>query len=166
MPGQAAGDDPVEVRQVGIAVHREAVQRHASAEQPDADRAHLVVAVPHAGLDVLPPVELDPEIGADADHRLLHPAEMRGGVGRGTQVEDRVPDQLARTVERELPSAIDPMDLGAARGQLVRRPQELVGPRAAPRREDRRMLQEDHGVGDLAGQPRSASRCIASFAIP
>ena len=101
-------------------------QRHAGAEQPDADRAHLVVAEPYAGLNVLPPVQPDPEVGADADHRLLHPAEMRGGGGGGTQIEDRVSDQLARTVERELPTAIDAMDLGAARGQLLRGPQELI----------------------------------------
>ena len=42
--GQPARDDPVEPRQVGVAVEREAVQRDASAQEPHADRAHLVVA--------------------------------------------------------------------------------------------------------------------------
>ncbi len=120
MARQSARDDPVEPGEVGIAVHREAVDRDAGAQQPHTDRTHLLVTVPDAGLDVLTPLEGDAEIRTGPDHRFLHPTQVRRGVWFRAEVEDRVAHELAGSVEREGASPVDPMDLGAARGHLVR----------------------------------------------
>ena len=74
--------------------------------------------------------ELDAEVGRRADHDLLHAAQVRGRVRRGAEVQDRVADQLSRTVERERPAAVDPVHLRVARRDLFRGPERA--PPASP----------------------------------
>ncbi len=144
---------PREPRQVGVAVQREPMQRDASAQEPHADRAHLVVAVPHAGLDVRAPVHRHPELGAGADHHVLEPAQVAAGVRRRSQIDDRVADELARAVEGERAAAIDLPHDASTRLHGGRVPEQLVVLRAASGREHRRMLEQDQRVGDLTRQP-------------
>ena len=151
--GQPARDDPGEPRQVGVAVQRESVERDARAQEPHADRAHLVVAVPHAGLDVRAPVHRRPELGAGADHHVLEPAQVAAGIRRRSEIDDRVADQLARAVERERAAAIDLPHDASTRLHRGRVPEQLVVLRTASGGEHRRVLEQDQRVGDLTRQP-------------
>ena len=80
------------------------------------------------------------------------------------QVEDRVADELAGPVVRGLAAAVglDDLDVGAlGHVQLAR-----LG--ASPERDHRRVLEEQHRVGQLAGadrQPRSSAAASSASAI-
>ena len=149
---QAARDDAAEPREVGLAVEGEPVQRDASPHQANSDRADLVVADPHPGLYVRSTLARDADVRTHADHRFLQPPQVVDGVRSGSEPEDRIPDELARTVEREGTSAVDHANEPAACFDLVRRPQQLVGLRTTSCGEDGRVLEEDDRVRDLVGQ--------------
>ena len=59
------------------------------------------------------------ELGAHPDHGLLQPAHMGDDIDGGRQVHDRVADQLARSMPRDLAAAVHVDDLGSIPGALV-----------------------------------------------
>src|SRR5260370_332699 len=83
----------------------------ARAHHAVADRGHLPGARPHPGLDVRAPLQVGPDVRRCADHDLFHAAKVRGRVRGGSEVDDRVAHQLARTVERERTTSVDPVYL-------------------------------------------------------
>src|ERR671934_2750112 len=98
---EAERDDPSEVVEIRGQVEGEAVTRN-SPGQLDADRRHLGIANPYAG-------QAGHRRGADAkardvvDERLLEPPEICQKVAAvAIKIEDRVTDQLARPVVRDV----------------------------------------------------------------
>jgi len=87
------------------------------------------------------------EIGTHPDQCLLQAPNVVDDVDVVGKRDDRVPDQLARPVERDL---APPVDIHYRRA--VRRPLVHLGP--LPGREDGRMLQQQKRVGDPAGHPQ------------
>src|SRR3954468_5688521 len=151
--GQATRHDSLEPCEVCVAVERHPVQGDPGLQAADTDAADLVVTTPNTGLNVGTPAHRHTDVCARPDRNLLQPTQVRRGVGPATEPEDRVHDQLPRSVERKRPAAIDPAHgpTASAHGSLV--PEQLVLRRTSARREYRRMLHHDHRVGDLAGEP-------------
>ena len=80
-------------------------------------------------------------------------AQVGVGVAR-LEAQDRVTHDLARTVEGGVPSPIAPEYLGTQGAQvLLPRAQVCRVLRGPSHREDRRVLAEDEGVGDLVLLP-------------
>jgi len=108
----------------------------------------------------LDPRRLEAERCNSTDQRLLEIADVLLDVlPVALEVEDRVTNKLARTVEGRFAAAVrlDDVDLGAfGHVQLA-----LIG--AAPEGEDRRMLEEDDRVGNRALRYRA---CEGSLKIP
>ena len=124
------------------------VQPRVEVQREPAERGPLLDRVaehpdPAAALD---PAGLQAELGGRADQRLLQAAYMRDDVHRARQLQDRVADQLARAVPGDLAAAVHVDDRGAVQRALA------VGG-APARRVDRRVLQEQAGVGDLVREP-------------
>ena len=92
---------------------------------------------------------VDAEVGADRDQRLLDAADVVDDLDVVGERDDRVADQLAGTVEGDLAAAVDVDDRRAAR---VERALVRVGALAGG--EHRRVLEQQHGVGGLAGHHR------------
>ena len=94
-----------------------------------------------------------PTVAADLDQRLLEPSDVADDVERLGQLDDRVADELAGTVPGDLAAAVDVDDRGA-----VDRPLEVE--RALAGGVDRRVLEQQHGVGRLVRD----ARCLAARA--
>lgn len=145
-PDDAARDDDLAPRQVGVAVEREAVHRDLTADA-DADgadlatRAAVVGGDPRAAL-ALDASGLDAEVGADADHHLLDVADVADDVDGRREPDDRVAGDLSRTVPGDLAAAVDVDDGSAVAGSLL-------GLGALARGVDRAVLEEVDGVGLL-----------------
>ncbi len=58
------------------AADREAVERDPRPHQAHSDRAHLLVAVPHPGLDVSPPMELEAFLRFSADDLFYSTSDL------------------------------------------------------------------------------------------
>ena len=86
----------------------------------------------------------DAEVGTDPDHHVLEVPHVGHDVDRLRQPDDRVPHDLARPVPGDLPAAVD-----VDHRRPVERP--LVGFGALAGRVDRGVLQQQHGVGLVAG---------------
>ncbi len=127
--GQAARDDAVEPGEVRVAVQRQAVQRDASAQQPHADRGDLVVTAhtpvwTSARRPTITPRSAHAWITASSSA-----AQVAAGVRPGAEVDDRIAHELARPVERERSTAVDPSDEPSAR--LDPSPRPTGAPRAS-----------------------------------
>ena len=111
---------------------------------------------PDAGQPV-DPRALELERGQRPDQRLLQVAAVLPHVAAvAVEVEDRVADELARPVEGGLAAAVglDDLDLGAL-GHV-----QLLVAGAAAERDHRRVLEEDHRVGDRALRDRGGERAL------
>ncbi len=100
-------------------------------------------------------IALDAEIGAGRDQRQLEPPHVADRVDRHRQPHDRIPDQLARAVPGDPAATVD-----VDHRRAVDRPLEILG--AATGGEDRRVLQQQAGVGDLVGHPLRRARRAAA----
>jgi hypothetical protein len=143
--GNAAGDDVVaQVRHVGRDVEGEAVHR-APVLQPHADggdlpRVRPVDVDPHAR--VLPqPAGGQPECGDGVDHELFDVADVLGGTETVAHVHDRIADELAGAVVRDVAAPPDPDEVRADGRRVAVQVVGEVGPR--PVREDVRVLEQE-----------------------
>lgn len=75
----------------------------------------------------------------------------RGGAGR--EVDDRVADELAGCVERDVAAARDLVQPDPARGQLARRDEQVLGLRGASERDDGGVLEQEERVVARARAP-------------
>jgi eukaryotic-like serine/threonine-protein kinase len=147
----AARDDAAEPAEIGVAVEREPVHRRAPRDA-DTDRGDLAgcgaVGALHPDTGAASDLDgLDAEFGAGRDERLFEPAYVTDGVDWHRQANDGVADELARPVPGDAAATVDVDHRGA-----VDRALEVLG--APSGGEDRRMLQQQDGVGDLVGDPR------------
>ena len=115
---------------------------------------------PAAGV-ALAPVGDDPEGGAGLGHRRLEGAherpEQQAAPG---QRDDRIGDELAAAVVRDLATALDPDDLDPARGEELGRGADMALVGLAAEGQDRRVLDEQELVRDPVrrrARPRAAS---------
>ena len=157
----AARDDEVERIEVGRHVEREAVQGHPLLHV-DADARDLAARGPHAGQSGVA-IRLDAEVAERLDQHVLEPPQVPVEVlAMCPEVEDRIADQLARTVEGHVAAALDLDHLDPAPGELRRRQRQAAGPGPAAERDDRRVLhQQQHVLGDLARDPLPADRSLS-----
>ena len=160
---QPAGDDPVERRQVVVDVDGEAVHRDA-ARDVDADRGDLAVLDPHAGVVAAASrrgrgrTPASPQRG---DERRLH---RRARTRARRHVHDRIADELAGAVVGQLAAAVGLDDVDPARGTSPRR-RQLAGLGAAAARVDRRVLEQQQQVGQLAGLDALAQALLQRDAL-
>ena len=150
---EAAGGDPLgKGSWVEVDVERKAVRRH-PARHAHADRGDLP-RPPRSGRrhpdarQALDRGRGEVERAERLQDRLLQVTDVLPHVlAVAVEVEDRITDELPGSVVRRLAAAIrlGELDRGAGRDVELRR---LVGP--PPRRDHRRMLHQDHGVGDLS----------------
>ena len=112
--------------EVGVAVEREAVQRHALRDA-DADGGDLAVGTavvgraPRRRCGPRPALRGDAELGADVDQHALHAADVGDDVDRVGQPHDRVADELPGAVPGDLAAAVD-VDDRACRRRAAPRP--------------------------------------------
>ena len=164
--GDAAGDDPVEVAQVGGDVQGEAVRGDALGDV-DADGGDLLLAnaaarqCPDAG-EFADALGRDAEVAAGADEGLFHQAdEVDGTEVRATfagkvaaQVEDGVADELAGAVVGDVAAAVDLVELDAAAGEQFVGGEDVGAGGVAAEGENGRMLEQKERVADGAGLAR------------
>jgi hypothetical protein len=146
----AAGDDRLEVGEVGVDVHGEAVEGDVALDRHP-DRHHLLVADPDAGVAGRAGA-LDAEVGQHPDERRLEaPQEVADAPAHR---EDRVADELARAVVGDVAAALDVVEREAARTQLVFADPEVLAAPLAPEGDDGVVLDEQQrgraaAVGDV-----------------
>ena len=148
----AAGDHLAKPGQVGADVDGEAVGGD-PAPDADANCGQFPGAVhPRAGKPVHP-VGPYPEAERGGDDRRLQGADVAAEVERIRQLDDGVGHQLARTMERDVPAAVDAHQLSAEGGHLLRRGQQVPFVSAPTDGVDRIVLEQEHAVADLAPPP-------------
>ena len=104
--GVTAGDDPLEVPQIGGQVQCEAVADHRAVEL-DPDRGQLLAVPSDAREARLAWLGVDPELAQVLDERPLQPLEVLGdGQLEVRQIKHRVADQLPRPVVGGLPATV------------------------------------------------------------
>ena len=147
-----------EERQVGVDVEGEAVHR-APADVADPDGGDLAIVDPDARELVDGGGAGQAEIGERADEHLLEGVDVRrrvGDTGDGRQGEDRVADELARSVVGDVAAAVGLDELGA---DLGGRHEDVaqVGPHTE--RVHVRMLEQQQVVGGaVLGAARAGGR--------
>lgn len=152
--GYPARDDQVELVQVRAHVERESVAGD-PAREPNTDCADLVLANPGAGHPVTP-LSCQTVVRADADHDLLKVTHVTMYVAPiGTQVEDRIPDDLPWAVIRDVAATPGLVNLYAARGQQRSGGHNMRPPTVAfdADSDDRRVLEQKEKVGNMATAP-------------
>ena len=113
---------------------------------PDPDRRDLVSADPDPGVGWVSAAG-DAKIGQRSDQRFFDPPDVLVDIFAKTiEVDDRVPDQLARAVVGDVAAAIDPPDRGAGRRERRFIEQNVFGVAASPQGVDVGMLEEDQGI--------------------
>ncbi len=123
-------------------VEREAVRADAAGDT-DADRGDLCVADPDAR-SAGDAVADDAERGQCLDQRGLQPAYVGDGAeAHRPQIDDRVSDDLAGAVERDVAAAIALDNVGAERAKPCAGTQQVVGIASRAERVGRRMLEQD-----------------------
>ena len=164
--GDAAGDDPVEVAEVGGDVEREAV-RGDGLRDMDADGGDLLFANAAAGQgpdagEFADALRGHAEVFAGEDEGLFHQAdEVDGAEVRAAfagqvaaEIEDGVADELAGAVVGDVAAAVDLVDLDAAAGKELVGGEDVGAGGVAAEGEDRRVLEEEERVADGAGFAR------------
>src|SRR5688500_8160729 len=125
-----AGYHELEPGEVGRHIEREAVPGHPLARM-HTDRCDLAASRPDAGL-ARPTTRDNPDPGQRPNERFLDLAEVPVQILPVTlEVENRVPDKLAGTMEGHVASTLDLKELGAPRSQQFRRGQEMILARGA-----------------------------------
>ncbi len=150
--GDAARDHLVEPGQIGADVEGEPMSGD-PAPDPDADRGQLAGAVdPDAG-QAIHAVRPHAEAKRGGDDRRLQGADVAPQVQRVRQLDDGVGNQLARTMEGDVSSAVDAHQLGPERRHSLRRGQEVVLVAPSTDGVDRVVLQQEDAVADLTASP-------------
>ena len=86
----------------------------------NADRCDLAPPRPHSRVSRVP-FCLDARLGECYDERLLYLAQIPVQVATvSLQIEDRIADELSGTVERDVATAFDFVDLDTARPKALR----------------------------------------------
>src|SRR5579883_1567476 len=156
--GDAAGDDEVEVAQVGGDVEREAVRGDA-ARDVHADGGDFLLGDgaagdgPDAGAsgDAL---RGDGEVSQGADEGFFEEADVVDGAdaavvqGETAQVEDGVADELAGSVVGDVAAAVDLMDFDAAIGKEFVAGEDVGAGGVASQGEYGWVFEQEEGVAD------------------
>ncbi len=100
---------------------------------------------PHAGESVLRP-GVDPEGAERVDERLLHRIDVALDPFRVREAMDRVSDELAGTVERDVPAPVDVEQLGSLGRQKLFGDEQVRVRGVASDRVDGRVLDEEEVV--------------------
>ena len=123
------------------------------APDPDAHRGQLAACRPPTPRADRPPGPPARRRARRRDDRRLQGANVAPQIQRIGQLDDRVGDELTRTVEGDVPASIDADQLGPKRRHSLRGRQE-VGLVAAPADGvDRVVFEEEQAVTDLAASP-------------
>src|ERR671910_3147024 len=143
----AARDHLVEPAQIGVHVQSQAVGRHA-APHPHTDGRQLALTA-----DPDPRMSRQPRAGhaeplGRRDDRLLEDSDIAAEVERVVELDDRVRDQLARTVEGDVAAAVDAHELRADLAQPLGRGQQVGVRAAAAVRVPREVLEQQQPIAD------------------
>ena len=109
--GQPARDDAVERAKIGIDIESEAVHRRAGGD-PDPDRGDLaleppiICRQPDAG-PAADSARRQPVLGQHGDQRLFEPSHVIDNEYGLRKPDDRVADELSRTVPGDLAAAVN-----------------------------------------------------------
>jgi hypothetical protein len=94
---------------------------------------------------------LDPQCSARGDERSLEcPDERPDEQATFVETNDRIRDELARTVVGDLAATLDPLDGDPASGELIRGDTDVGGIGVFAEGQDRRMLEQEELVTDPA----------------
>ena len=181
MIGDAAGNNQLEIAQVGRDVEGEAVRGDA-ARNVNADGADFgfffriatrTRRAPDAGQAVDAP-GLHAKLAAKTNQRLFHPVHKilrphaaAACVAQSAQVEDGIAHQLAGAVIGHVAAAADLVNGDAAAGQQLVRGKNVRAVRVTAQRNHRRMFEQKQHVPDAAlGDERGHLRLEAqTFAV-
>ena len=158
--GDAAGDDPVEVAEVGGDVEGEAV-RGDRLGNVDADGCDFFLADAAAGEgpdsgEFTDALSGDAEVFAGVDEDFFHEADEVDGAEVGAalagevaaEVEDGVADELAGAMISDVAAAVDLVDLDAASGEEIVGREDVGAGGVAAESEDGRVFEEEERVAD------------------
>jgi hypothetical protein len=159
--GDAARDDQAEAVKIGCHVKRESMAGDPS-RNPDANRRELLTADPYAG-ESLDAVSRDPVVGSRPDKDFLEIADVLVNVAAiWFQVDNRVADNLSRTMVGNVAAAPGLMHLDAARSKRFGGRQDVRAPAVAAdaEREDVRMFDENELIVDPIAAPLIDERAL------
>ena len=115
----------------------------------DADGGELVVPDPdrRPASGHVAPRRRDAEVGRGEDQDLFQVPDEPSDVSLGPfEAQDRVGDELARPVERQLPAAVGAVERDAEPGELLGGEVQVVGPGVPPRGDHVLVLEEEEGL--------------------
>ena len=158
--GDAAGNNPLEIAEVGRDVEGEAM-RSDTLRDMNADRGDLLLRYRAACKSPNASATADPlrghaKIATGADEYLFEKAdeidraEVRAALAReiATQVDDWIADKLARAMVGYVSTTIDLVDLHASTGEVLVRSKNVGARGVTAQSEHRGMLQEEQRVAD------------------
>ncbi len=120
-----AGNNTIEFRKVGIDVEGKAVYGDPFADT-HAEGGNLLSFDPDTGQPLLP-VRLNIELCKSEDDDLFEATEIAVNIGKvPVQIDDRIPDDLSRTMVGDIPSTVDAEDLHPANRQLLLRCEKMI----------------------------------------
>ena len=149
------------VTRVGRYVQGEAVHRHTTGD-PHSYRRYLLSSWVHSGPPLLVRYSTDPNTGLaiyqvcrDAnfgqrfdDRPLQHAHVCDGAQSNCPQINDRVANQLSRTVIGRFTAAVGLVDLDAAGSQCIERTQDVTLADPPAQRDYMWVLKKQEGIGD------------------
>lgn len=147
----SARNDQSKIVEVGGDVEREAVHRHPAGDA-NAQRGQLLALDPDTDVGILFIVSprFDAEMGNGSNDHFLEIPHVAANVAtvRG-EVENRIADQLPRTVIRNVSAPSRFVQLDTQLGATFRRNEDIAPLRGAPERDDVGMFKEEERVRDL-----------------
>src|SRR5690242_9062021 len=91
------------------------------------------------------------QVTAGSDKHFFQLADKIDGADprlKGTEIENGIADELARAVKGDITAAVGIMQLNSVGGQRLTRSDDVLGSGIAAQSDDRRVFQQDQGVGD------------------
>ncbi len=120
----------------------------------DAERRNLAVPHPHADV-TRAGVRADAQLRQGPDERILdqldEPADPDNAV---PQLEYRIPDQLSRSVESDIPAPLNPVDSDPAPREFPVRDKQVVPVAVLAQCHHRRVLKQHQGIRNLIPGPQ------------
>lgn len=157
------GEDQVEVAEIGRQVQGKPMTRD-PAGNAHANRRQLLRADPCACQSV-DSSSHDAAVARDADQHLFEVAHIPVHVATiRFEIQNRIPDDLSRTVVRDITAAPRLVDFDTSRGKGLRRDENVRTPPISPNAkcQYRRVLDQKQQVVDLIGAPLLDERTLQS----
>lgn len=118
----------------------------------DPNRADLFLTDPDSGIP-RHAAAFHAETGKQLNHRLFKiPEEKVDILPVGSEIEDRVSDQLARPVVSDIPSSVCVNQFDSRLLHFLRLHEEGILPAGSPKRDHGVVLKEEEGVRNLPGK--------------